>query len=284
MKKILIVPNPERDPDLIYTKETVNCLNNMELYAVEEVADSIGSGVIPLPHSQLYQSIDLVIALGGDGTLLSSARDAAVYNVPVLGINLGHLGFLSEIEKQDIKESLARLEQGQFTIENRMMLKASLSHPGGEIVTFHALNDIVVSRCESSRLINVNVCVDGQFVDDYKADGMIIATPTGSTAYSMSAGGPILDPILESFVITPICPHKLYTKSIVVPDSRKITMTISNQNPRPAMVNSDGLGDAVFSQGDVLTISRSDYTARLIKINGDRFYSVLRNKLLGKES
>lgn len=284
MKKILIVPNLERDPDLTYTKETVACLNNATLYAAKDIADRLGNGVQSFSGSELYQDIDLVIALGGDGTLLASARDAAVYNVPVLGINLGHLGFLSEVEKQDIKESLSRLERGQFTIENRMMLKATLSQAEGETVTFHALNDIVVSRCESSRLINVNVCIDGQFVDDYKADGMIIATPTGSTAYSMSAGGPIVDPTLESFVITPICPHKLYTKSIVVPDSREITMTISNQNPRPAMVNSDGQGDAVFSQGDVLTISRSDYTARLIKINGDRFYSVLRNKLLGKES
>jgi len=284
MKKILIVPNLDRDPDLIYTKETVACLTGSMLYAEKKVADRIGNGVLPLPDNELYQNVDLAIALGGDGTLLASARDAAVYNVPVLGINLGHLGFLSEIERQDIKESLFRLQQGEFTIENRMMLKATLTQSNNKTMTFHALNDIVVSRCESSRLINVNVCIDNQFVDDYKADGMIIATPTGSTAYSMSAGGPILDPALESFVITPICPHKLYTKSIVVPDNRKITMTISNQNPRPAMVNSDGLGDAVFSQGDVLTISRSDYTARLVKINGDRFYSVLRHKLLGKES
>lgn len=284
MKKILIVPNLERDPDLCYTKETVSCLQWATLYATKEIADVIGNGVLPLCENALYQNIDLAIALGGDGTLLAVARDAAVYNVPVLGINLGHLGFLSEIERQDIKESLSRLQQDQFTIENRMMLKATLTQSNNQTVIFHALNDIVVSRCESSRLINVNVCIDNQFIDDYKADGMIIATPTGSTAYSMSAGGPIVDPALESFVITPICPHKLYTKSIVVPSHRDISMTISNQNPRPAMVNSDGQGDAVFSQGDVLTISRSDYTVRLVKINGDRFYSVLRNKLLGKES
>ncbi len=284
MKKILIIPNVNRDPELTYTKTTVECLKECELFAPLSIATQLDSSVSPLKGDDLYKNVDMAIALGGDGTLLSVAREAAVYDLPVLGINLGHLGFLSEIERQDIKESLLKLKQGEFTLEKRMMLKATLKSAKGKVLTFHALNDIIVSRYLRSGLINVDLYIDNQFVDDYKADGMIVATPTGSTAYSMSAGGPILDPTLESFVITPICPHKLYTKSIVVPDTKEITMTISNQNPRPAFVNFDGLGDEVISQGDVLTVTRSDYTARLIKINGNRFYSILRHKLLGKES
>ncbi len=284
MNKILIVPNLERDPDLIYTKETVKCLKECELFASESVAMQLDSNITPLADDALYKNVEMAIALGGDGTLLSVARDAAVYNLPVLGINLGHLGFLSEIEKQDIKESLLKLKQGEFTIEKRMMLKATLTSATGDVRTFHALNDIIVTRYLRSGLIDLNLYINNQFVDDYKADGMIVATPTGSTAYSMSAGGPIVDPTLESFVITPICPHKLYTKSIVVPDTKEITITISHQNPRPAFVNFDGMGDEVIAQGDVLTVTRSDYTANLIKINGNRFYSILRHKLLGKEN
>ena len=152
-----------------------------------------------------------------------------------------------------------------------------------EILAMDSLNDIVVSRSQSPKLIDINVHIHGQFVDDYKADGMIIATPTGSTAYSMSAGGPIVDPAVKSFLITPICPHKMYSRTIVVPDDYEITMTINNQNPRPAVVTADGQDDAMFSEGDILTLRRSEYTARLMRIHDSRFYSMLHNKLLVKE-
>ncbi len=283
MNRILIIPNPERDPGLLYTKEALACLKNQTVVVSEAFAPMLDGLATPVPADALYRDVELVIALGGDGTLLTAAREAAVYDLPVLGVNLGHLGFLAEVEKHEIAESMARLCAGQFTVENRMMLRAVLKRADGETLTFNALNDIVVSRSQSSRLIDLNLYINREFVDDYKADGMIVATPTGSTAYSMSAGGPILDPAVKSFVITPICPHKLYAKTVVVPDHVEITMTISNQNPRSAVVNCDGQGNAVFSEGDVLSLKRSDYTARLVKINGSRFYSVLHHKLLGKE-
>ncbi len=284
MNRILVIPNQQRDPDLTYTKEVLAALDGKEVFVSSLFADALPSTVNFVSPDVMYQTADLVIALGGDGTLLTAARKAAVFNIPVLGINLGHLGFLAEIEKQDIAESLMRFQSGDYTVENRMMLKAELQRQNGETHVFHALNDIVVSREQSTRLINVNLSVDGQFVDDYKADGVIVATPTGSTAYSMSAGGPILDPSVKSFVITPICPHKLYAKTVVVPDTKEIVMTISNHNPRPAVVSCDGEGNASFSQGDILRLTRSDYSAQLIKIHGDRFYSVLHHKLLGKEN
>jgi len=283
MNKILIIPNPHRDPQLVYTKKALACLAEQSVFVSPHFAPMLKDLAQPAPNDVPYQGMDLVIALGGDGTLLSIAREAAVYQLPVLGINLGHLGFLAEIEKHEIEESLFRLCHGQFSIENRMMLHGEVRRATGESITFNALNDIVVSRSQSSRLIELKLCVNGEFVDDYKADGMIVATPTGSTAYSMSAGGPILDPAVKSFVITPICPHKLYAKTIVVPDEVEISMTISNRNPRPAVVSSDGLENAEISQGDSLVLRRSDYTARLVKINDNRFYSVLQHKLLGKE-
>lgn len=284
MNRILVLPNLERDPDLSYTRLTLSALADKEVLVSRRFQPQMEGLAVFDDEEKLFQKADSVIALGGDGTLLSAARQAAVFDLPVLGINLGHLGFLAEIEKQDIVPSLARLCRGEYTVENRIMLKALLHRKNGTAEEFHAINDIVVSRAASSRLIDVNLWVDQQFVDDYKADGMIVATPTGSTAYAMSAGGPILDPAMNSFVVTPICPHKLYAKTVVVPGTKEITMTISNENPRPAAVNYDGQGNVIFSEGDILTLTRSDYIVRLIKINGDRFYSVLHNKLLGKEN
>ncbi len=283
MNRTLVIPNPKRDPDFFYTKQVLSCLKDRPLFVSEAYASSVDGLAKPLPRDTMYENVDLVIALGGDGTLLGAAREAAVYQRPVLGINLGHLGFLAEIEKHEIKESLAKLSAGEFTIENRMMLRAQLECATGETQTFDALNDIVVSRSHSSRLIYLNLYVNGEFIDNYKADGMIVATPTGSTAYSMSAGGPILDPAVKSFVITPICPHKLYAKTVVVPDQVEITMTINNKNPRSAVISSDGQRGVPFSEGDVLTLKRSEYTAQLVKIKDSRFYSVLQHKLLGKE-
>ncbi|MBR5236509.1 MAG: NAD(+)/NADH kinase [Clostridia bacterium] len=283
MNRILIIPNPKRDPDFFYTKQVISCLEERQLFVSEAYASSIEGLATPLSRESMYENVDLVIALGGDGTLLGAAREAAVYQLPVLGINLGHLGFLAEIEKHEIAESLAKLSADEFTIENRMMLCAELQRATGEIQTLDALNDIVVSRSHSSRLIYLNLYVNGEFVDNYKADGMIVATPTGSTAYSMSAGGPILDPAVKSFVITPICPHKLYAKTVVVPDQVEITMTINNKNPRSAVISSDGQRGIPFSDGDVIKLKRSEHTARLVKIKDSRFYSVLQHKLLGKE-
>lgn len=284
MKRIALMPNLERDPGLIYTKKLLTLLAGREVFVSRDFSELLSGDVVFVPSSRLFnKSIDLVIALGGDGTLLEAARKAAVCQIPVMGINLGHLGFLAEVEKHEIESCLHDLLIGEYSIENRMMLRAVITRPGGKTVTFDALNDIVVSRGKSTRLIDVNLYIDNQFVDDYKADGMIVATPTGSTAYSMSAGGPILDPTARSFVLTPICPHKLYARTIVVPDTREITMTIRNDIPRSVVVSCDGQVSTPFSEGDVLTLTRSEHTARLINLHGDRFYRVLQHKLLGKE-
>ncbi len=284
MKKILIIPNLERDPQLECTKRALYCLVNQALvFAHEDFAPLLPGLAGYLSAGHLYDDIDLVLVLGGDGTLLSATGKAAAANIPVLGINLGHLGFLAQIEKDEIEESLKKLLEKQYTIEERVMLRGTLKKSCGETHFFDALNDIVISRSRSSRLLDMNLYVNGQFVDDYKADGMIIATPTGSTAYSMSAGGPIVDPSVKSFLITPVCPHKLYSRTIVVPDDYEITMTISNANLCSAVVTADGQNDADFSEGDVLTLTRSPYTAQFIQIHDNRFYSMLHHKLLGKE-
>ena len=284
MKRILILPNLERDPDLFYTKQALAILSGKSLvFAHESFKSQLPDLAGYRSTENLYNEIDLALALGGDGTLLAAAGTTAKLGIPVVGINLGHLGFLAEIEKDNMADSLTKLLTGEYTIEERIMLQASLSRANGERVVLHALNDMVIARNESSRLIDMNVYINGQYVDAYKADGMIIATPTGSTAYSMSAGGPIVDPSVKSFLITPICPHKLYSKSIVVPDDCEITMTINSKTHRSAVITADGQDNVVFSENDTISLKRSIYSARLIRIHGSRFYSRLHEKLLGKE-
>ena len=284
MKRILLIPNIERDPELLYTKKALAVIGGKaQVFAHEDFASQLPDLAGYRQTENLYDGIDLALVLGGDGTLLSAAGTAAKLNIPIVGINLGHLGFLAQIEKDEMEDSLTKLLNDDYTIEERIMLQATLTRADGQSTVLHSLNDIVIARNESSRLIDMNLYINNHYVDDYKADGMIIATPTGSTAYSLSAGGPIVDPSVKSFLITPICPHKLYSRTILVPDDCEITMTISNQNPRSAVVTADGRGNIVFSEGDVLSLKRSEYSAHLIRIHPSRFYSGLHDKLLGKE-
>ncbi|MBE7010610.1 MAG: NAD(+)/NADH kinase [Ruminococcaceae bacterium] len=284
MKRVLLMPNPDRDIDLQYTKQIINYLQNRALLYTSDRFNGVLQGVEAYRKQDvLYEEIDFVIALGGDGMLLQVARESAGGGVPVLGINLGHLGFLSEVERHEIEERLDCLLNGDYTIEERMMLRGELHRDGGETMTFDALNDIVVARSQGTRLIDLTLSIDGEFVDDFRADGMIVATPTGSTAYSMSAGGPIVDPAVQCMLITPICPHKIYAKNIVIPDSKEITICVHIENPLPAMVTADGQAEQMFSIGDRLIVKRSKHVARLIRMNGNRFYSILHEKLLGKE-
>lgn len=284
MKRILLMPNPDRDPDLHYTKQVINILKGKAFLLVSQRYEQDLSGLDGyLSQDELYKTADFVIALGGDGMLLQVAREAAVYKIPVLGINLGHLGFLAEVERHDIEGSLQQLLHGEYTIEERMMVQGILERKNGEVLQFDALNDIVIARSQGTRLIDLDLSINGEYVDDFRADGMIIATPTGSTAYSMSAGGPIVDPAVSCFLVTPICPHKIYAKNMIVPQTHAITLTVQADNPLPAMVTADGQTEQMFSFGDVLTVKESKNKARLIRMKGNRFYSILHEKLLGKE-
>jgi len=284
MKRILLMPNQDRDQSYSYTKQVIDCLRGkVELAACESLAQELPGLDAYTKCNAPFEGVSCAIALGGDGTLLAAARETAEFALPVLGINLGHLGFLAEVERHEIKSSMQQLLEGRYTVEERMMIQGTLQKKSGACLQFDALNDIVVGRSCGTRLIDINLFIDDTFVDDYRADGMIIATPTGSTAYSMSAGGPILDPEVRNFLITPICPHKMYAKNLVLPEHRTITMTVCESNSLSAMVTADGQGETDFAVGDVLTVKKTAHTARLIKMNENRFYSVLHYKLLGKD-
>jgi len=241
MQNIAIIPNVKQDKDFMNTKRVINIIKkfNANIMLNKTIAQELDLSLKGYEQNDLYTKPDLVIVLGGDGTLLNAARHVAPNNIPILGINLGHLGFLVELEKNNLEQFFEKLFFGDYTIDKRMMIEASLVREGKKIESFIALNDIVVTRGAFSRLINLKVFVDEQFVDLYSADGIIAATPTGSTAYSLSAGGPIVDPDMNVIVLTPICPHALYSRSIIIPENKVISVHIEKPFSDDAMVTMD---------------------------------------------
>jgi NAD+ kinase len=215
---------------------------------------------------------DLVVVLGGDGTLLSVARTLAG-KVPILGVNLGNLGFLTEVSRGELYPTLVQVLGGRFRTETRSLFDVDL---GG--VKYRALNDAVITKSARSRIIELTLRVDGYLVARFRADGLIVSTPTGSTAYNLSAGGPILSPLLGVAVLTPICPHALSLRPIVVPDSGVIEVTL--ETPREEVyLTLDGQEGSSLGQGDTVAITRSKATIKLIKVSERTFYDNLRGKL-----
>lgn len=212
----------------------------------------------------LKDGFDFVFVIGGDGTILKTARFYAKSKTPIFGINLGRLGFLSQASKEDIEIAVKRVLNNEFVIESRIMLESG---------KYTALNDFVIKGCDTGRTAKFSLKINDKFVCDYLADGIIIATPTGSTAYGLSAGGPVLTPSLNAFVIVPICPHTLTARPIVVPSQEKISVSIDDK----ASVSADGQEFFVFNKE--IVINKSEYMAKLALMNDVEFYSVLRNKL-----
>lgn len=280
MKKIGIIPNIHKDKDLEATKAVVKWLleHDSVPYLNEIIASKIGYLEYGKKSAEIYSECDVIITLGGDGTILNVARLCAPFSTPILGINLGHLGFLAEVDNSDIFSSLERLYMGKYTIDKRMMIEASVIKNDMEIVNFRALNDIVVTRGAFSRMVHLKAYVNENYLDTYLSDGVIISSPTGSTAYSLSAGGPIVYPNVELLVITPICPHTLYSRSIIVSAQDVIKLEIDDEN-QDIMITTDGQQGYKLSYRDVIYIKKSNEYANLIRIKNTNFFDLLRNKL-----
>jgi len=223
------------------------------------------------------KSLQLAIVLGGDGTLLAAARVLATQGVPILGVNLGSLGFLTEVPIDDLYPTLEGIDTGACSIEKRSMLEATVLREGQAISQFHALNDVVVSKATIARLASFDLYLRGNFVSSYKGDGLIIATPTGSTAYSLAAGGPILAPSVDAMVISPICPHSLTHRPIVLPDEIEIEVVVG-WTCDEAFLSVDGQLGMPLCQGDRLQCRKSPYQTSLLRMRRT-FFDVLRTKL-----
>jgi NAD+ kinase len=278
-KSVGIISKPEK-PELVEILPTLYQWFKKRDYRL--VADSVTAGYAPGPEvlqreSFADQPLDFVVVLGGDGTLLSTSRVVARVGIPVLGVNLGSLGFLTEVPLSELYEALDEVDQKKAAVEPRSMVECELLRAGSRIVQYAALNDVIVNKSAIARLNNYDLYVDKAFVTNYKADGVIISTPTGSTAYSMAAGGPILMPSVAAFVITPVSPHSLTHRPLVVRDSVEIEIEVKT-GQEEAYLSVDGQVGVPLRDGDRVLCRKAPYTVQLLRIR-KAFFEVLRTKL-----
>jgi NAD+ kinase len=233
--------------------------------------------VIAVTRTEIPSEVDLIVVLGGDGTLLSMARSVGDLGVPLLGVNLGGLGFLTATTTDETLPAVDAYLKGGMTVEDRMMLEARVMRAGQHVFQQAALNDVVITKSAMSRIINLNVSVEGQTATAYRADGLIISTPTGSTAYCLSAGGPILFPTMDAIVLVPIASHTLTNRPIVLPGSHRISVTL--QTAQEVMLTLDGQVGFELRDHDVVEVLQSRARVRLVRFAERHFFSVLRTKL-----
>lgn len=225
-----------------------------------------------------WRDLDAVVVLGGDGAVLRAARLLAPRRVPLLAVNVGHLGFLTEVEHSALEPALAKLLAGQFAVEQRMMVTATVMRAGRAVWQLTGLNDAVITRGTFARIIRIEVRVAGEILLDYSGDGIIVATPTGSTGYSLSAGGPIVHPHIESLLLTPICPHALATRSILARADEPVEVRVAASHT-DIMLTMDGQVGYGLQTGDTVRVGRARHRVRLVRLGPDRFYRELRTRL-----
>lgn len=283
MDKFCIITNVGKDEKFQITNMIKDYLISHQKQYVVAVNENINlyrkDGFI-LP-SEIPNDVECAIVLGGDGTMILAANDLVENDIPIIGVNLGTLGFLTEIEKNDIYTSLDALFEENYKIESRLMLEGSVICNQNEVYSGYALNDFVITKKGASGLIRVKVYVNDEVANTYLSDGVIISTPTGSTGYNLSAGGPIVAPYSKVMIITPICPHALFNRSIIVSQDDKIRIELEKRtkNSDEAIISLDGRVRIELETGDAVEITRAKKKTKLIKVNQNSFFDLLRTKL-----
>lgn len=278
--RIGIYAKPHRTEFAGCLQEAVNWLkkHGCEPLIEEGVVRNFGlTGVTGVPREDIPERADSIVVFGGDGTILSVARLVQGRKAPILGVNMGSLGFLTEVTLAELYPALEELLAGRFRTQKRSMLKTEVHPVRGPASTHHTLNDVVINKGALARIIGLEVFISSNFVASFMADGLILATPTGSTAYSLSAGGPIVFPTLEAFIITPICPHTLTNRPLVIPADRVVRVRLSAGED--VMLTIDGQIGVEFQEGDEILCSLSEYSIELIQPTEKNFFDVLRAKL-----
>lgn len=235
-------------------------------------------GVQYVTQADGIEHCDFIVALGGDGTILRIAELAALYEKPLIGVNLGHVGFMTELEYSELRK-IEKVLAGKFSIDERMMLDLTVLRGGKPLYRQTALNDVVLTKLNPFRVIQIDIRADGVPVTSFRGDGVIIATPTGSTAYSLSAGGPVLESSAENLAVTPVCAHALQAKAFVFSPEREISIAAKGPDGMSACVAADGRSGIELGAGDRVLVRRSALTTRLIRVKGRSFYHILRQKL-----
>ncbi len=228
--------------------------------------------------SEMAEKSDIVVVLGGDGTLLKLTHNVHKFNTPILAVNLGNLGFLTDVPRSGLFDALEKVLAVNCKIENRMLLEACLFRNGEKIADYHVLNDLVINKGALARIVDLEVRVDGQYMTSYRGDGLIVATPTGSTAYSLSAGGPIIHPSIHNLIINPICPCALTNRPIIIPDDSEIDINLATEK-EDVRLTFDGQESCQIQRGDILKIKKAKTTLQLIRASEKNYYQILREKL-----
>lgn len=278
MNNFLIIANKQKDINLEITEQIKHHITRMG--AVCNVYDQYNRNVTSIDISEGTQCI---LVIGGDGTILAAARMLVGNTIPLLGINLGTLGFLADVNLADLSKTLDLLLKDQYQVENRIMLTAEVYKQGEKAATYIALNDFNINRCGASRVIGLKVGINGSTIDCYRADGVIVCTPTGSTGYNLSAGGPIINPTCKNFVITPICPHSLTARSIVLAKEDVVTVEVEqirSNIKEEAIISFDGREGLSIVPGDQVKIYKSQEVTPFIKATEVSFVQILKEKLL----
>lgn len=284
MKKFALLTNYSKDKRLVYTRmiKTYIVENGGSYWIPRYISEPDKDGDQRYDFSDMPEDIECVLVLGGDGTLLQAARELLQRHIPLLGINLGTLGFLTSAEKSELPKCLDSVLDDSCSIDERMMLEGVAYHGSEKIQMNIALNDVIIARAGFSRLVELKIYVNGELLSIYNADGIIVSTPTGSTGYSLSAGGPIIFPQTDVIVITPICPHSLQARSLVVSGEDRIMIEIGRRRKtqkEEAMVTFDGRSAQELETGDRIEIYKAQETTQLIRLKGRSFYQVLQNKI-----
>ncbi|MER3422130.1 MAG: NAD(+) kinase [Nitrospiraceae bacterium] len=279
MKTIGILTKP-KFPDVKHVLK--NLVSWLREHQKEVVLDAKTAALIGESTSyqkpQVAAFADMLLVLGGDGTMLNAARLVEARGIPILGVNMGGLGFLTELTVEQLYPMLEKVFAQEFSLEDRLMLRARIDRHGEHVAHATVLNDVVISKGTLARMIEIQISIDGQFVTKLRGDGLIISTPTGSTAYSLSAGGPILNPSVQALILTPICPHTLTHRPLLVPSSVALEVVLTGKD-EGAMTTFDGQVGVAMVQGDTVSISASDHRTRLIRFPDRTYYDVLRWKL-----
>jgi NAD+ kinase len=246
----------------------------------ERIAEVMpGHGRQTCKRKMMGEICDLAIVVGGDGSLLGAARSLARSNIPVLGVNRGNLGFLTDISPQDIEERVAEVLEGNYSVDSRFLLDVSIRRKGESVGELVALNDCVLHPGKATRMIQFELYIEGQFVYTQRSDGLIVSTPTGSTAYALSAGGPIMHPKLDALVLVPMFPHTLSSRPIVVSGNSELKLVISEENTTYPTISCDGQADFSLVPGDVISIRKKSHKLRLLHPSDYNFYQTCREKL-----
>ena len=278
MKKIGIICKLNRKEPQDILKELLPWLRQRGCEVFVDQDSAAPLNIRGYDRNEIPSHAEVVLVLGGDGTMLSVIRLVAGAGIPVLGINLGCLGFLTEVNKEEIYSTVEEMLSGGCALEERLMLKTTLRRGAEVIDQVSVLNDVVINKGALARIIDLEVSVDQSYVTTYKADGLIISTPTGSTAYSLSAGGPILYPTIENIVLTPICSHTLTNRPIVLSDKVSIVIKLRSSS-EDVFLTLDGQVGCALKTDDVIEVVKADYKARLLVAGGTGYFDVLRKKL-----